>query len=245
MSETSAVRSSHSAQRVHVCRLDDLRLTMLCTEPVLRAIAEAFGFKGVAVTTPPATFRQLQATLPAGAVFQLGTLVVTDDQMVPIRFLHIEPQRIVIDVAGPSSAVDAMYQRLRAIVSDITAPDGNPILGEPVRVLNFSELSYQLPVSLAAIFVPEVREVLTRAFPEAEPSEETLLVPSLQVQALPASQEYTGDVTVADGRTFSLALRASTKPMEHALFSSAPLDTDSHQAFVASLQSALTQSAHG
>lgn len=244
MSETSAVRIL-TARKGYEFRLDDLRLTMLCTEPILRAIAEALGFKGVAVTTPPATFGPVQATLPAGAVFQLGTWLTPDAQMVPIRFLHIEPQRIVIDVAGPSSAVDATYQRLRAIVSEMTAPDGYPILGEPVRVLSFSELSFHLPVSPAAIFAPQVRELFTRAFPQAEPAEETILVPSLQVQALPASQEYTGDVSVADGRTFSLALRASTKPSEHALFSGAPLDTDSHQAFVASLQSALTQNARG
>jgi hypothetical protein len=221
-------------------RLDDLRLTMLSTRPVINSIAAAFQFKASAIATPPASFGPVQATLPAGVVFQSGMWIDSESQIVPIRLLHIEPQRIVIDVAGPSSALDGVYARLLEAVSPITAPDGSPIIGKPTRILRFSELSFDLPASLDKLFSPALRTLIDQYSAIAGKDRAFVILPSLHWQLLPPGQEYTGEMTVADGRTFSLALRAGTTPEEGVYFSAAPLDTTTHIELVHQLMNSLS-----
>ena len=230
-----------SARRGYEFRLDDLRLTMLCTEPVIRHIANSLQFKAAAVATPPAIFGPVQNTMPAGVVFQVGMWLLPDSQIVPIRFLNIEPQRIVIDVAGPSVALDGIYGSIRDAVSPITAPDGSPIIGEPVRVLEYSELSIQMAKPLESILAPGVRKLIAQNIPQADWGEDMVLAPSLQLRSLRSDQEFNGDITPGDGHTFTLSLRASTTPDQHTLFSSAPLDTDRHITFAHALAQVLTR----
>ncbi len=221
--------------------LDDLRLTMLTTNPVIQHIAEAFQFKGAAITTPPATFGPVQNTLPAGVVMQGGIMVLPEDgQIVPIRFLHIEPQRIIIDVGGPSSVLDGAYDRLREAVSSITAPDGSPIIGDPTRILYFSELSFIAPGLLDGVFAPGVRALMTRYLLVDKQENGMTLSPSLQVQALSSSATYTGDVTLGDGHTLSLSPRAGTTRDQGVIYSSAPLETKQHIGFINELVSLLS-----
>jgi hypothetical protein len=202
---------------------------MLCTEPVIHHIQGALNFQAVAITTPPATFGPVPNTLPPGVVYQGGFWVMPDDaQMVPIRFLHFEPQRIVIDVAGPSTALEGIYQRIREEVSPITAPDGHPIIGTPVRVLRVSELSVPIPIELAAILSPGLGELITRYLPGADRGEGRTLAPTLQVRSVPSDQPYPGDAPSMDGHTFSISTRTSTTPDQHDLFSTAPLETEKH-----------------
>ena len=86
----------------HEFTLDDLRLIMLSANAVMQNIVEAFQFRALAITTPQATFGPVPTTLPAGLVFQTGSWISpVDSQIIPIRFLHVELQRIVIDIAGP------------------------------------------------------------------------------------------------------------------------------------------------
>lgn len=232
-----------TARKGYEFSLDNLRLTMLCTQPIIHQIQEAFHFQGMAIMSPPATFGPVANTLPAGLVFQVGYWLSTDHKLVPIRFLNIEPVRIVIDVAGPSQAVDEIYSHLRNLLADVTAPDGTAVLGEPLRVLDYSELSVRLPTALDAVFIPEVRELLARTAREAEKEEATILFPTLLFRAVPPNSAFGGDVNTGDGHTFSVGLRASTKPSEAVYFSSAPLETEAHLTFLTQLTTCLTASA--
>lgn len=224
--------------------LDDLRLSMLCMNAIMQQIADTFKFRAFGVATPQATFGPVPNALPAGAVFQLGTWVIPDNsQIVPIRFLNIELQRIVIDVAGPSSALGAIYQRLREVVAATSAPDGSPIIGEPLRTLRFSELSVTLPFALDSILTPGVRALLTRYLPNAEMSDSVTLTPSLDVRGFSDKAPFSGALTSGDGFTITLSPRASISPDQHVIYSGAPLETEQHIRFINELVSLLSPSA--
>jgi hypothetical protein len=227
--------------------LDDLRLSMLSTNAVMQQIADAFQFRAFGVATPPPTFGPVPNALPAGAVFQLGTWNMEhDSQVVPIRFLNIELQRIVIDVAGPSSALHDIYQRLREVVAATTAPDGSPIIGEPLRTLRLSELSVTLPVALDNILAPGVRALLTNYLPDlttAEKSAGVTLASSLEARRLPDETPFSGTLAAGDGHTLSLSPRASTVPGQHVIYSGAPLETERHMRFINELVALLSPAA--
>jgi len=221
--------------------LDDLRLSMLCTNAIMQQIADAFQFRMFGVATPQATFGPVPNSLPAGAVFQLGTWVIPDNsQIVPIRFLNIELQRIVIDAAGPSSVLDGIYNRLREAVSPITAPDGSPIIGEPSHTLHFSELSITLPFGLDSILTPSVRTLLTRYLPNAETSDSVTLTPSLEVRGHSDREPFSGALAAGDGYTITLSPRASISPDQHVVYSGAPLETEQHIQFINELVALLS-----
>ena len=224
--------------------LDDLRLSMLCTNAVMQQIADAFQFRVFGVATPQATFGPVPNALPAGAVFQLGTWIMPgDSQPVPIRFLNIELQRIVVDVAGPSSALDGVYQRLREVVAATSAPDGSPIIGEPLRTLRFSELSVTLPFALDSILTPGVRALLIRYLPNAETSDSVTLTPSLEIRGYSDKAPFSGAPAAGDGYTITLSPRASISPDQHVIYSGAPLETEQHIRFINEFVSLLSPSA--
>lgn len=224
--------------------LDDLRLSMLCTNAIMQQIADTFKFRAFGVATPQATFGPVPNALPAGAVFQLGTWAIPDNsQTVPIRFLNIELQRIVIDVAGPSSALSAIYQRLHEVVSSVTAPDGSPIIGKPVRTLHFSELSITLPIALDSILAPEVRALLTQYLPIGRDDDNASLAPSFQVRRISDLSPFSGSLEAGDGYTLTLSPRASISPDQRVVYSGAPLETERHIRFINELVALLSPSA--
>src|SRR5437588_505316 len=81
-----------------------------------------------------------------------------DGQVVPIRFLHFEQRRIVIDVAGRSSAIDAIFEQLRQALTQLHAADGSPTVGKHECVLDYSEISARFSFPLDAIFAPTLRK---------------------------------------------------------------------------------------
>jgi hypothetical protein len=68
-----------------------------------------FGFEYGAVAQPTETFREVPSTIPPGLVFYYGLASIPQDSVTPIRFIHIEPERIVIDIAGPSAVADRIF----------------------------------------------------------------------------------------------------------------------------------------
>ena len=229
-----------TARKGYEYRLDDLRLTMLCTPPLVQRIKDAFHFQVASITTPPEIFGPVQVTLPAGLAFQLGMWPMNEEQIVPIRFLHIEPQRVVIDVGGPSSAVDGIYARLHEIVDGITAPDNGPVLGEPERILTFSEISFPSSGALKMLLKPNVQALLTDTARQAEHNQEVELLSILQFRGQPASDTFHGEMNPSDGHTFTLSLRAGTGLNSQTYYSGAPLDTDAHLAYLNALTAALS-----
>lgn len=141
-----------AARKTYEFRSNELRLTMLSLAKVRDRIQELFEFDTNEVQTPPAVFDTVPVTMPPGVVFQVGGTSLPDGAVIPIRFLHFEPRRIVIDVSGPSSAIDYVFDRLKAELAEVRTPDGSPALGEPWRVWDYSELSVRMGFGLDKLF---------------------------------------------------------------------------------------------
>ncbi len=224
-----------TSRRAYEFHPDDLRLSTLCTKPVQGQIQQLFHFQTTVMGSPMATFGDVPATFPPGIVFDMGVWISQDKQLVPIRFLHFEQRRIVIDVAGPSSVITAIFEQLRQFLSQIQAADGSPVIGEPDHVLEYTEISAQFSFPLDRVLSPSMRKLLAKTI-----SEEEMPIPTLVIQALSPEQEYPGAVNAHHPRSFTLALRASSHPEEHVYFSAAPLDSEAHLSYLNELDAALT-----
>src|SRR5229473_6611130 len=102
-----------SSRRAYEFRTDNLRLSMLSIKPVQEQIQQLFQFQASVMGTPMATFGDVPIAYPPGFVFDMGVWISQQDkQLIPIRLLHFEQRRIVIDVTGPSSAITAIFEQL-------------------------------------------------------------------------------------------------------------------------------------
>jgi hypothetical protein len=229
-----------SSRRAYEFRPDDLRLTMLSIKPVQEQIQQLFHFQLATMGTPIATFGDVPLTYPPGFVFNMGSWLSPDRQPVPIRFLHFEQRRIVIDVSGSSSAIDAIFEQLQHFLSELQAPDRSPVIGEPERILDYSEITARFQFSLDAFFVPPLRKLFTRATGASARSKGLVLVPTVVIKAHPHEQELPAIVAPNDFQSFTFALRGGTRPEEKIYCSSAPLDSEAHLAYLTELDAALT-----
>jgi hypothetical protein len=224
-----------SSRRAYEFQQDNLRLSILCTKPVQEQLQELFRFQTSAMGSPTPTFGDVPATYPPGIVFDMGVWISSNDQLVPIRFLHFEQRRIVIDVAGPSLAITAIFDRVREFFSVLHAPDGSPVVGEPERILDYSEITVQYPFSLDVMIAEPFRKILNTALSENR-NTGNLMIPTFSVQFYPAEQELANVPSINDTRALTLALRARTKPQEHTYFSGAPLDSETHLRYLHELE---------
>ncbi len=225
-----------ASRRAYEFRPDDLRLSTLSIKPVQEQIQRLFQFQTAVMGSPMPTFGEVPATYPPGFVFNMGTWISEDKQIIPIRLLHFEQRRIVIDVAGPSSAITAIYEHLRHFLSELQAPDGSPIVGEPERVLDHTVISAQFSFSLEAMFAPPLRKLFARAISANASSEEFASVSTIVTQKHPAGQEIARLANPEDSYALTLGLRAGTRPEEHIYLSSAPLDSEAHLSFLNELE---------
>jgi hypothetical protein len=216
-----------SSRRAYEFRQDDLRLTMLSLKPVQQQLQDLFHFQVSAMGSPSPTFGDVPATYPPGFVFDMGVWVSPDQQPVPIRFLHFEQRRIVIDVAGPSSAITAIFEQVKNFFSSFHAPDGASVIGEPERVLDYSEITARYPFSLDALIAEPVRKLLKGVFPEGN-DEHNAMLSTFSVRVCPVDKELANVPSLTDIRSLSFTLRAGTQPQDHIYFSSAPLDSEMH-----------------
>ena len=222
-----------SGRRAYEFRRDDIRLTMLTTQPIRELIGEQFHFRVADVGIPNPSFGQVQPTLPPGVVFDYGHVQTTSELIVPIRYLHIEPLRIVIDVAGPSEFIDVIWGKLLDLLMPYRSPDGSFVIGEPERVLDYSEIALDIELDPSSIMPAEFRAALQRAIGGL--GEEGLaVVPMLFARAQRPTDEYPG-VNVADHRQFQFGLRASSSLEHPTFFSAAPLDTKAHLVYLEDL----------
>jgi hypothetical protein len=228
-----------SSRRAYEFRLDDLRLTTLSIKPMQEQIQQLFQFQSSAMGTPMQTFGEVPITYPPGFVFNMGWWISQEQQIVPIRFLHFEQRRIVIDIAGPSSFIDAIAERLFLFLSDLRAADGSPVVGKIEQVLNYSEISVRFSFSLDTLFAPAVRKLFAKITNEKIDGKEVVPVPALVLQELANGQVYSGVVNASDPYSFTLAIRAGTQPQDHIYFSAAPLDSDAHLAYLNELDATL------
>lgn len=227
-----------SSRRAYEFRMDDLRLTILSLSAVQESVKTLFGFGGVEIGSPTPTFGPVQPTLPPGLVFHTGAWISPEKQLVPIRMMNFEPRRIVIDVAGPSWAIDPIYALLRANLQPLVAPDGSPAVGQPERIRDFSEISISFPLDPLDLLAPAAKEVFSRATLAGDDTPDAVVVPVITLQVQRAKDEFPG-IALWGNTSLQLALRAGTQLAEHTYYSAAPLASDAHQAYLAALQEAM------
>ncbi len=219
-----------SSRRSYEFRVDDIRLTLLSSHGVIQLIKQGFSFEIAGAGAPAETFGPVSQTIPPGLVFDFGAAPVGEGQAVAVRFLHIEQRRIVIDVAGPSSAIDPTYQRLRELLEGITTLDNVPALGEPIATKDLSEVTVRVPFDIDALVSPALRPVLADSLGTSK-NPGLILIPTLLVQAQPLEDEYQGSFSRGH-QMLQLELRAGSPPQERILFSAAPLNSDDHRAML-------------
>jgi hypothetical protein len=226
-------------RRAYEFRPDDLRLSMLSIKPMQEQIQQLFQFQTTAMGSPMPTFGEVPATYPPGFVFDMGVWISQEKQIIPIRLLHFEQRRIVIDVSGPSSAITAIYERLQSFLSELQAPDGSPIVGKPERILDHTVMSAQFPCSLEAMFSSPLRKLFAEVTNANADNKKLALGSTIVVQAYPTGQEIAKVANPEDSSALTLGPRAGTKPEEHIYLSSAPLDSDAHMKYLTVLDAYL------
>jgi hypothetical protein len=219
-----------NARRSYEMPMDVLRLSMICTDPVMDLIRTAFGFQISQVGPPMQTVGEVQGTVPPGAVFNIGSFANAEGVIVPIRFLHFEPRRVVIDVAGPSGAAEDVWNALQQLLATVQTGDAHPVLGEPSGTIDASEISARLDVPAAATLAPGLTTV-AQAYGLDVRNAATAAV----FQPVPEGSEFQG---MGPGQ-FGIQVRAGTKPSDQIFYSGAPLESGRHLAYLVDLESAL------
>jgi hypothetical protein len=216
-----------SSRRAYEFRVDDIRLSMLSTGDVSKALQTAFSFESVTVGAPPALFGEVQNTFPPGLMCQLGE-VRTSTGPVPIRALMFDSIRMVIDIAGPSSGIETVRQAVMEVLSRHSAPDGQRVLGEPIKTLDQSDLTFHADIPVSAGVAPDVLRAIEKRAPGMT-LVSTMTIRPNRGDVFPSSPES----------SFILEPRAGSNLSDHYWFSSAPLDSTSHAAYLEDLQGAL------
>jgi hypothetical protein len=168
-----------------------------------------------------------------GILFQNGS-ISQGGQAIPIRLLQIEPTRIVIDVAGPSPAIEAVFDKLKAALEGVKTADGHDVIGKVTKVRDYSEVSARFGFGLADLFPSPVFE----AFRSGVGSDELTALPTISFEGLPPGQPYGGTLD-AEGTTLRFALRSGYMPEDHVYYSSALVGSEAHVAYLKRLEDAV------
>jgi len=216
---------------------DAIRLSMLTSTGVINAVRESFQFSIAQVASPMETFGPIPAVIPPGLVFNYGLLPYTPEASAGVRFLHIEPRRVVLDISGPSAALQVGYDGLREILSELRTTEGDPVIGEPIRQLDVSEIRYRMDADLERLVIPEAWQVLRQ---HLGPDDSSIrFSPSLITSLLPSNELFQGRIPQASQQA-TLEMRFGTEPGDGVLFSSAPLTSDAHIEMLEALDRALS-----
>ena len=228
-----------SARRAYEFGPDDVRLSMLTLPQVQARIQQTFHFQVAQIGTPAPTFGPVPPTIPPGVIFDFGAYVTDRQEPIPIRFLHFEQRRVVIDIAGRSSTLDDVFLTLQRILDELKSSDGASTLGPVKRVLDYSEVTAELSFSPDLILAPKLRNLLKQEnSPALAPSGQVLLPTIIMVGSDP-SQEFNGFDQNSFG-VYHLALRAGTLPDEKIYFSSAPISSEKHELYLEGMEAALS-----
>lgn len=229
-----------TARRAYEFRPDDLRLSVLSVTQVHQQIQQFFSFQVAVVGTPQQTFGTVPSTMPPGVVMDFGTTQTPESTPVPMRFLHFEPRRIVIDVAGPSSAIDWTFEQLRDLFVNTPSPDGSPIIGEPEKIRDYSEIIVQYDFSFEDLVGGPLLELAKETFGKEDHS---VLPLSVKFRAVDLEDEADpGKIgTMGFSQGNSIELRAGTRPSERTFYSVTELPTDKHLSWIEALDRRLNR----
>src|SRR5713226_3621541 len=231
-----------ASRRAYEFSPDTLRLTSLSIQGVQQQIQQLFNFQSFTIGSPIPTFGEVPATYPPGVVFNLGVWIHQEEHLVPIRFIHFEPKRIVIDVAGPSAAIDGIRERLFYLLSGLRAADGTSVVGEPERILDYSEISARFSYPLDALLPRPVRRLLSKTISIGGDTTSKVIIPTVSVRAFPKDEKVPVIPSTTDPHAFTFALRSGTRPDEFIYYSGAPLDSETHLNYLNELEVVFTRS---
>jgi hypothetical protein len=219
-----------SARRAYDFHVDDIRLSLLSNRAVIQHIQDAFAFEVAAAAEPPETFGPVQDTMPPGLVFHLGLAPFPSGSATPVRYIHIEAQRIVIDISGSSDIIDSTFAMLMELIGTIETSEGDPAVGTPYGIRDYSDIRFRGAFHSGALAPPGVLEALASSMSNqrAEPSE---LIPSMLIRLSPPGEPYLGGGTPTFD-SLRLENRAGTTPEENIYVSAAPLRTQNHLSFL-------------
>jgi hypothetical protein len=223
-----------SSRRSYEFAQDDIRLTLLCSQPVVAFIKQSFKFELGNVASPMETFGPIAPTIPSGLVFNYGISFEPEESGTAIRLLHFEQRRIVIDVVGPSSAIEPTFSRLRTILEDLRTPERHPAIVEPVSVRDHSEIRATLD------FDPEqlVPSTVMSAAADILDASVHRIVPVLTLRVSDSDEYAGGGVPIT--QTCTLDIRAGTSVTDRIYYCSAPVDSDRHLRFLSKVESSLS-----
>jgi len=207
------------------CQVDDLRLSSLVTPRYIEAIKQQFNFHTAAVGPPIPTFGDVAATFPPGLVFNLGFFVGEEERVIPIRFMHFEQRRIVIDAAGSPTDLARIFAHLQFLFEDEDAFDGSPIIGGSGKLLSYSEITFSIPGGVNNLFRPNTLSAIRHTVKTERGS---VLTPIVFFVIEKEDQESRGVVINPTNQMLQLSIRAGTTPSDDIYFSGAPLDSDKH-----------------
>ena len=217
---------------------DQLRVSMITA--VRGYLKDVLHFENVAVGTPGATAGEVPVTFPPGLAFQLGVWKAsTESLVVPIRFVNIEPRRIVVDVAGRSEDAAAVYAFLVERMQDLKAADGFPAIGQAASVLDYSEVSCRLSADPSAFIPPALRDLYAGLPGMSSSDGSVILAPMVSLNLARTGQEYAGGPYPGRPGDYHLAIRAGTVPEARTYFSAAPLSSEDHIKYLNALDAAL------
>jgi hypothetical protein len=195
---------------------------MLSTSAVSGALQSAFRFQVVTIGAPPPIFGDVLATSPPGLICQIGEIELASGVVVPIRALMFDARRAIIDIAGPSEAIDAVWQQLQVVLSTHVAPDGQPILGQPTATADQSEIAFDAELPRQLGIDRRILNVIEARMPEGR-----TLVPSLVLRA------NAGDLFPSSPvAAFLFEPRGGSPLSSNHWFSSAPLQTEAHSDYL-------------
>jgi hypothetical protein len=227
-----------TARRSYEFRPDELRLTVLSVAEIHDRIRKFFSFQAAGVGTPQQTFDSVPLTMPPGVALDFGTTQTPEADPTPMRFMHFEAQRIVIDVAGPSSAIDWTFDELQRILADKKAPDGSPVIGEPQSIRDYSEISGHFDFDFEDMVAGPFLELAQETFKEEG---KRVLPLSIKFQPVNTGAEvHPGQIGLtAFSQGNHIEFRAGTRPEDRTYFSTTSLPTDQHIAWLEALNQRL------
>jgi hypothetical protein len=215
-----------------------IRLDLLGNAYALEHLKQAFGFDYGAIVQPSETFGPVPSSIPPGLAFYYGVVQFPEAALTPVRFIHIEPKRLVLEVAGDSQVLDEVTRVLMERIETIEKASGSAILGEEVRVLEQSEIRFHgsfAPSALAPLVVQDsFSEVVFRHV-----KSNLSLAPGLTIKLVDLTRSYGSEI---DHPSKSFVLEpASGFPPEQRIYSSvAPLSTVDHLTLLHQIDAALS-----